>query len=63
MARRKAEVETPSGDHAIRIEQTKSVMMNRDLFQPICTCGWTTPKWGSHGQAFEAGGKHTAESN
>jgi hypothetical protein len=50
-----------TGEHRIRIEQTKSQMMNRDLFQPICSCGWTTPKWGTEGQAFVAGGNHTAE--
>jgi len=36
-------------------------MMNRDLFQPTCSCGWTTPKWGEYGQAFIAGGNHTAD--
>jgi hypothetical protein len=61
MAGRRKSTPTPVGNHAITIEATKSQMMNRELFQPICICGWTTPKWGSHGQAFVAGGKHTAE--
>jgi len=62
MARRTKPAEIqPVGDHRVSIEKTKSLMMNRDLFQPTCSCGWTTPKWGEYGQAFIAGGNHTAD--
>jgi hypothetical protein len=58
MARPKKNITSGTAEHAIRVEMVKSVMMNRNLYEPVCSCGWEGPRWGSEIGAREAGEVH-----
>jgi len=55
MANKKPSANT---SHAITIETYKSAMMNTSLYQPLCNCGWETPRWFSEEKAKGAGAEH-----
>jgi hypothetical protein len=50
----------PTGDHDVQVERYKSTMMNRDLFEPLCSCGYPTLRYFTEAEAEAWGREHRA---
>jgi len=33
------------GKHSVSVYEYKSTMMNTTLYEPVCTCGWSSPRY------------------
>ena len=61
VATKKPKTAEANSFHEIEIEVYKSSMMNTDLHQPLCSCGWEDARWFTEAQAKAAAAKHLAK--
>ena len=55
--KKKAAPKAPSS-HEPRVVEYKSTMMNRTLYEPYCSCGWSDVRFFTKGQALEVAEAH-----
>jgi len=43
--KKKAITPQHGGKHNVSVYEYKSTMMNTTLYEPVCTCGWSYPRF------------------